>query len=102
MSESLGYRSLNSGSAALEPRRFADAAERGYEPNVQIADKLYQAADILAAQGAAAFRIAAYRRAADTICALDADLATIAARGGRDALGGERGLCACVYNLDLY
>ena len=53
MSESPGHRSLNSGSAALEPRRFADAAERGYEPNVQIADKLYQAADILAAQGAA-------------------------------------------------
>jgi DNA polymerase/3'-5' exonuclease PolX len=34
---------------------------------VQIADKLGQAADILAAQGADPFRIAAYRRAADSI-----------------------------------
>jgi DNA polymerase (family X) len=55
-------------------------------PNVQIADKLCQAADILAVQGAAPFRIAAYRRAADTVCALNIDLATIAAKGGRDAL----------------
>jgi DNA polymerase (family X) len=92
MSESLGHRSLNSGSAALEPRRFADAAERGFESNVQIAEKLYQAADILAAQGATPFRIAAYRRAADTICALNVDLGTIAAKGGRDALEAVPGI----------
>ena len=86
MGEGLGQPAQNRGSAALKPRPLAVAAERGYEPNVQIADKLYQAVDILAAQGAAPFRIAAYRRAADTVCALDADLAAIAAKGGRDAL----------------
>ena len=92
MSESPGHRSLNSGSASLEPRPLADAAESGYEPNVRMADKLYQAADILAAQGAVPFRVAAYRRAADTVCALDVDLATIAAKGGRDALGAVPGI----------
>ena len=80
MGESLGQPAPNRGSAAVEPRPLAVAAESGYEPNVQIAEKLYQAADILAAQGASPFRIAAYRRAADTICALEVDLAAIAAK----------------------
>jgi hypothetical protein len=55
-------------------------------PNNQIADKLRQAADILAAQGADAFRIAAYRRAADSLRALDNDLGIMAEKGGRAAL----------------
>ena len=56
------------------------------EPNSQIAEKLRQAADILAAQGADVFRIAAYRRAADSLRALDSDLSIMAERGGRAAL----------------
>ena len=64
--------------------------------NAQIADKLYQAADILAAQGAGPYRIAAYRRAADSICALDADLGTIAAKGGREALEAVPGVGAAI------
>ena len=92
MGESLGQPALNRGSAALEPRPLAVSAKRGHEPNVQIADKLYQAADILAAQGAVPFRIAAYRRAADTVCALDANLAAIAAKGGRAALEAVPGI----------
>jgi len=92
MGESLGQPALDRGSAALEPRPLAVAVESGYERNVQIADKLYQAAELLAAQGAAPFRIAAYRRAADTVCALDVDLATFAAKGGRDALEAVPGI----------
>ena len=56
------------------------------EPNSQIAEKLRQAADILAAQGADVFRIAAYRRAANSLRALDSDLSIMAERGGRAAL----------------
>ena len=57
MGESLGQPALDRGSAALEPLPLAVAAESGYERNVQIADKLHQAAEILAAQGAAPFRM---------------------------------------------
>lgn len=92
MGESLGQPALSRGSAALEPRPLAVAAENGYERNVQIADKLHQAADILVAQGAIPFRIAAYRRTADTVYALNIDLATIAAKGGRDALEAVPGI----------
>jgi hypothetical protein len=75
--------------AAPGPSVPPGAAERGYgshAQNARIADKLNQAADILAAQEADPFRIAAYRRAADSLCACDDDLATIAAQGGREAL----------------
>ena len=54
--------------------------------NAQIADKLCQAGDILAAQGADPFRVAPYRRAVDSVRALDDDLRTIAECGGRKAL----------------
>jgi hypothetical protein len=77
------------------PERFSAAAAQEHDfhaRNVQIADKLYQAADILSAQGAGPFRIAAYRRAAASVCTLDADLRTIAAKGGRDALEAVPGL----------
>ena len=63
--------------------------EHGTAPeatNAQIADKLRQAADILAAQGADPFRVAAYRRAADSVLALTRDLGILVARGGRKAL----------------
>ena len=52
----------------------------------QIADKLRQASDILAAQGADPFRIAAYRRAAESIRGSETDLGTIAEWRGRKAL----------------
>jgi Holliday junction resolvasome RuvABC DNA-binding subunit len=54
--------------------------------NAPIAGKLRQAADILAAQQADPFRVAAYRRAADAILACPHDLADLLAKGGRDAL----------------
>jgi Holliday junction resolvasome RuvABC DNA-binding subunit len=61
-------------------------------PNELIADKLRQVADILAAQGAGSFRIAAYRRAADLIRTLSEDLGAIAASGGREALEALPGI----------
>jgi hypothetical protein len=79
----------DSGPSALGARSPSTTAARELDfagPNAQIADKLRQAADILAAQGADVFRIAAYRRAADSVRALDTDLGTIAEKGGRAAL----------------
>jgi Helix-hairpin-helix domain len=71
------------------PELGARVARRGPDlvgPNARIADKFSQAADILAAQGADPFRIAAYRRAADSIRALNDDLGAIADKGGLSAL----------------
>ena len=71
------------------PDRGGTGPKHGTPPeatNAQIADKLRQAADILAAQGADPFRVAAYRRAADSVLALTRDLAIVVARGGRKAL----------------
>ena len=64
--------------------------------NDQIAEKLRQAADILAAQGADAFRIAAYRTAADSLRGLDADLGAVVDRGGRKALEAIPGIGASI------
>ena len=64
----------------------------GSAANAVIADKLRQAAAILAAQGADPFRIAAYRRAADSLSALDSDLGAIAETGGRKALDAIPGV----------
>ena len=78
-----------SGSAAFDPGARSATARREHEPsrqNVQIADKLRQVADILAAQKADPFRIAAYRRATESIRVLNDDLGAIAEKGGRDAL----------------
>jgi hypothetical protein len=89
----------SSASFAPEPGDLPVVAgrESGFRArNAQIADKLYQAADILAAQGAGPFRIAAYRRAADSVCALDADLGAIAAKGGREALEAVPGVGAAI------
>ena len=55
-----------SGSTAFDPGARSATARREREfseQNAQIADKLRQVADILAAQKADPFRIAAYRRA---------------------------------------
>jgi len=54
--------------------------------NAPIASKLRQTADILAAQEADPFRVAAYRRAADALLACPDDLAAIFACGGRKAI----------------
>jgi len=54
--------------------------------NASIAGKLREAADILAAQRANPFRIAAYRGAADALMANAEDVAAVFARGGREAL----------------
>src|SRR5438067_570646 len=59
-----------SGPTAFEPGGRSATAWREHEShgqNAQIADKLHQAADILAAQVADPFRIAAYRKAAESI-----------------------------------
>jgi DNA polymerase (family X) len=89
MASALDQISPNGGSSPLAPRSLSTAnppepACAG--PNSQIAEKLRQAADILAAQGADPFRVAAYRRAADSVRALDKDLGTIVEEGGRAAL----------------
>jgi hypothetical protein len=60
--------------------------------NLAIADKLRQAAVLLAAQGADAFRVAAYRRGADSILDLDLDLGVIAEGGGRKSLEAVPGI----------
>lgn len=60
--------------------------------NDAIASKLRQAADLLNAQGADPFRVAAYRRAADAILVLETDLGAIAERGGRRALESIPGI----------
>src|SRR6516225_5816041 len=78
-----------SGSTAFDPGVRSGTARREHESsgqNAQIADKLRQVADILAAQKADPFRIAAYRRAAESIRVLTDDLGAIAEKGGRDAL----------------
>lgn len=54
--------------------------------NAWIAERLRQAASLLAAQGANPFRAAAYRHAADAIVRLDTDVQSVAAAGGRAAL----------------
>jgi len=65
-------------------------------PNNQIADKLRQASDILAAQGADPFRIAAYLRAAESVRGLETDLGTIAEKGGRKAIEAIPGVGASI------
>jgi len=64
--------------------RGADTAP--HRANTQIADRLRQAADILAAQAADPFRIAAYRKAAESVLASTVDLGTVVELGGRKAL----------------
>ena len=68
---------------APEPGRPTGASERS---NGWIAERLRQAAALLAAQGANPFRVSAYRRAADAIELLDADVREVAKTGGHAAL----------------
>ncbi len=85
--------------SALGPPDRSIDGRREYDligPNNQIADKLRQASDILAAQGADPFRIAAYRRAAELIRGLETDLGTIAEKGGRKAIEAIPGVGASI------
>jgi len=89
----------DSGSSELRPQSRSIRIGREHDfagPNDQIADKLRQAADILAAQGADPFRIAAYRRAAESVLALNTDLGAIAEGGGRGALEAIPGVGASI------
>lgn len=54
--------------------------------NARCADRLREAADLLEAQAANPFRVAAYRRAAATVLSLPEDVAAIAARDGLPGL----------------
>jgi putative hydrolase len=63
-----------------------EQAALGTPINQQVAAKLREAADVLEQQAANAFRVGAYRRAADTIAGLDEDLDTLVANAGADAL----------------
>lgn len=60
--------------------------------NAAIAARLAEAADLLTAQKADPFRVAAYRRAAASILELDRDVAEIEQEGGRDALDAIPGV----------
>ncbi len=71
--------------------------------NALCAERLREVADLLEAQGANPFRVAAYRRAADTVRTLPEDVASIAEReglAGLDALPGiGRGIAAALLEL---
>ncbi len=60
--------------------------------NEGIAARLREAADLLAAQASDPFRVAAYRRAAETIAALDRDIGELALSGGFDAVDAIPGV----------
>ena len=60
--------------------------------NALVVTRLREAADLLERQGANAFRVSAYRRAADTVAALQDDLIEIYTRGGLDALTALPGI----------
>jgi putative hydrolase len=61
-------------------------------PNQTIADRLREAADLLEQQRANPFRVGAYRRAADTVAALEEDAAALLAREGRAGLEALPGI----------
>jgi hypothetical protein len=72
--------------APAEPERELSREIPVGRNNGWIAERLRQAASLLAARGANPFRIAAYRRAGDAIARLDADVRDIAEAGGHAAL----------------
>jgi putative hydrolase len=60
--------------------------------NEQVAERLRQAADLLAQQQANAFRVRAYRRGADTLAGLEEDLAGLVERRGIEGLESLPGI----------
>ena len=71
---------------SVAPDRDLSRGNLAGRSNGWIAERLRQAASLLAAQGANPFRISAYRRAADGIEGLDADVRGVAETGGHAAL----------------
>jgi len=69
-----------------EPQRALTRTAPPARSNGWIAERLRQAANLLAAQGVNPFRVSAYRRAADAIEALDGDVRDMAEAGGQAAL----------------
>ena len=71
--------------------------------NAQCADRLREAADLLEAQRANPFRVAAYRKAAATVLDLPEDVAAIAARDGLPGLEAlpsiGRGIAAALLEM---
>lgn len=71
--------------------------------NAEVAERLREAALLLAQQGANPFRVAAYRRAADTVAGLDRDLRELVGEGGVEALealpGIGRGIAAAIAEM---
>ena len=84
---------LQSGShESGEPNRELTRTSALERSNSWIAERLRQAASLLAAQGANPFRVAAYRRAGVAIEALDADVRSVAEAGGHTALEAIPGI----------
>jgi len=74
-------------------RRVMNQSELHNAPeNAAVADMLREAAALLAAQDANPFRVAAYRKAADTVLALPGSLRELFARGGRAGLDSLPGV----------
>jgi hypothetical protein len=76
---------------------------RDKTPNAFIAERLRQAADLLAAQGDNPFRVAAYRRAADSVATQTQDVSDILKEGGIEALDRiphvGRGIAAAIAEM---
>jgi hypothetical protein len=62
--------------------------------NAHIADELREAAELLHAQGANPFRVAAYRKAADTVAQLDRPVRQVFDESGREGLDNLPGIGA--------
>lgn len=75
----------------------------GATVNPEVAERLREAADLLAQQGANPFRVSAYRRAADTLASLERDLRVLVAEGGVESLkalpGVGRGIAAAIAEM---
>ena len=71
---------------------MAHAAARLMDRNAAIAEKLREVADLLALQQANPYRVAAYRRAADTLLSLDEDVADRLDRAGLQGLTALPGI----------
>lgn len=80
------------GSVPVAPADLAKPAGPNLSRNAIIAARLAEAADLLSAQKADPFRVAAYRRAAGSIEQLDRDVAEVEQEGGRDALDAIPGV----------
>jgi len=86
-----------------EITEVSDDSRLAPEINARAAARLHEAAGLLARQGDNQFRIAAYRRAADAVAALDRGLDEILSEGGTEALdaisGVGRGIAAALAEM---